>query len=251
VLVATLDRPSARNALDAAMVAQLDAAIDRAESDAAIRAFCLRAAGAVFCAGVDLGHAANVAAGAEERGIADTVRLTGMMLRLSRLSRPTLALVQGPAYGAGIGLLVASDIVLATPEAHFATTQVRHGLVPGFVAPFLAHAIGARRARRYLLTGERFGAGEAQELGLVHEVVAADALDARAAAILAALRRGGPESLAGTKRILAQHGPAGLDEGAVRALAEFVAAHRRTAEATEGMAAFREKRRPAWCAGED
>lgn len=251
VLTATLNRPAAHNAIDASMVAALDAAMDRAAADPAVRVLCLRATGATFCGGVDLRGASAAAGAGRDEGIEDAVRLTGMMIRLSRLPKPSLAVVQGPAYGAGIGLVVACDIVLAVPQARFALSQVRHGLVPGFVAPFLAHAIGTRRARRYLLTGERFDAAEAKALGLVHEVVAAEAMEARCQAMLADLGRGGPHSLAGTKRLLEAYGPAALDDGAVRALAEEVAAHRRTAEATEGMAAFREKRPPSWFAGQD
>ena len=250
VLTATLNRPAAHNAIDETIVAALDAAMDRAERDPGVRVFCLRANGPTFCGGVDLRRASTAAGLGREEGIEDTVRLTGMMVRLSRLSKPSLAIVQGPAYGAGIGLVVACDIVLAMPQARFALSQVRHGLVPGFVAPFLAHAIGTRPARRYLLTGERFDAEEAKSLGLVHEVVAAESMEARCAAILAELGRGGPESLAGTKRILEAYGPVALDDRAVRLLAEEVAAHRRTAEAAEGMAAFKEKRRPAWCEGQ-
>ena len=249
VLTATLNRPGVHNAIDGALCAALDAAMVRAEGDPAIRAFCLRANGRTFCGGIDVGRASAIAGGTRDEGIEDTVRLTGMTMRLARLSKPTLAVMQGSAFGAGIGLVVACDIVLAQPEVQFALAQVRHGLVPGFIAPFLAHAIGTRRARRYLLTGERFGAAEAQAIGLIHEVVAAEAMQARMAAILADLARGGPLSLAGAKRILETHGPASLDDAAVRALAEEVATHRRSAEALEGMAAFKEKRAPAWCAG--
>lgn len=252
VLTATLNRPAAHNAIDDAIVAGLDAAMDRAEGDAAVRVLCLRAEGRTFCGGVDLGHARNAASGDERSGIEDTIRLTGMTARLSRLGKPTLAVMQGAAYGAGIGLVIGCDIVLAVPEARFAATQVRHGLIPGFIAPFLAHAIGTRRARRYLLTGERIDAAEAAAIGLIHEVVAADRIDARAAEIIDWLGKGGPESLAGTKRILDGYGPKGLDDGAVRELAELVAAHRRTKEAMEGMSAFKEKRPPGWCTqGED
>jgi methylglutaconyl-CoA hydratase len=246
VLTAILNRPEARNALDDGTVAALDAAMDRAERDPTVRAFALRAAGRVFCAGVDLNRARTAGSLSEAEGIENTVRLTGMMLRLSRLSKPTLALVQGAAFGAGVGLVTACDIVVAVPEAQFALTQVRYGLVPGFVAPLLAHAVGARQARRVLLTGERFGAAEALSMGLVHEVVPADRLDARGAEIVAAFALGGPESLAGTKRVLDRHGPPPLDPAAVLALAEEVAAHRRTEEAQEGMAAFGEKRPPRW-----
>lgn len=247
-LTATLNRPEAHNALGEELVAALEAAMDRAERDPAVRLLCLRAEGRSFCGGVDLRRASAAAAATEAEGIADALRLTGMMLRLSRLAKPTLALVQGPAYGAGIGLVIGCDIVLAAPAVHFALTQVRHGLVPGFVAPFLAHAIGSRAARRYLMTGERFDAAEAQRLGLVHEVVADAAIEARAAAIIADLARGGPESLAGTKRMLDAFGPVAMDDAQLRGVAEAVALHRRSAEAHEGMSAFKEKRRPAWCA---
>jgi methylglutaconyl-CoA hydratase len=222
--------------------------MDRAEAHDAVRVLCLRGTGRTFCGGVDLGQVRAVSGQSRDRGVEDTVRLTGMMIRLSRLRKPTLAVMQGPAYGAGIGLVVGCDIVLAVPEAHFALAQVRHGLLPGFIAPFLAHAIGARRAKRYLLTGERFAAAEALALGLVHEIVPAEALEARCAAMVADIARGGPESLAGAKRIIETYGPPSIDGERVRALAEEVAAHRRTAEAQEGMAAFQEKRRPAWCA---
>lgn len=251
VLTATLNRPEAHNAIDPAMVAGLTAAMDAAEGDPSIRVLCLRANGRSFCGGVDLRQAREAGRGDADEGEADAARLTGMMLRLSRLSRPTMALVMGSAYGAGVGLLAACDIALAVPEARFALTQVRHGLLPGFVAPFLAHAIGTRRARLPLMTGEKFSAAEAQALGLVQEVVSAEAMGARAAAIVASLARGGPESLTGTKRLLDAYGPPPLSEAQMRDLALAVAAHRRGAEAQEGMAAFREKRAPAWCAGEE
>ncbi|MFP1645996.1 enoyl-CoA hydratase/isomerase family protein [Pontitalea aquivivens] len=244
----TLARPAKRNALDGAMIAGLASAIERSEADPAVSIVCLRAEGPVFCAGIDLKAASEVQAQGAAAGRDDVIALTDAILRLARCSRPTIAVVDGPAFAAGVGLLAACDFVLATSRLSVSLTQVRNGLIPGFVAPLLAQAIGLRAARQIALSGEPQGAERLLQLGLVSEIVRPARLEDRLASLLDALRRGAPGALAATKVMLDRfaHGP--LDSSHMVGINELVAAQRSSAEAAEGMTAFREKRLPAWYA---
>jgi methylglutaconyl-CoA hydratase len=242
VLTLTLDRAQTHNAIDDRVVAALRSALARARAEPAIRALVLAASGKSFSAGVDLDRLRRLGTMTRAESVADALALGSALLELASLPKPTIAAVQGPAYGGGVGLVLACDIVIAAEEARFALTEAHHGLLPGLVAPLLAGAVGAREARRCLLTGRRFDACEALRIGLVHEVTAQSDLPAALARTLEQVLRGGPLSIAGTKRILADRS---LAEGLNR-IAEQVADHRASAEAREGIAAFLEKRDPAW-----
>ena len=242
----TLARPEVHNAFDDELIEQLSACLERIAADAGVRAVVLAAQGRSFSAGADLNWMKRMAGYDEARNLADARALAGLMRHLNDLPKPTLALVQGPAFGGGVGLVACCDIALAVPEAVFALTEVRLGLIPAVISPFVAAAIGPRAARRYFLTAERLTAEEARQLGLVHEVVPADRLEHRGAEILAALAKAGPESLAAAKDLLfgvaGRAGDPAIDEETARRIAKV----RGGAEAREGIAAFLEKRKPAW-----
>lgn len=247
VVTLTLNRPSAHNALDDAMVTQIHDILNRAEEDASVIAVCLRANGPTFCAGIDIKAAA--AAQQAGQGAEDVGLLTDTIFRLARLSKPTIAVVAGPAYGAGVGLVASCDFVLATSGMRLAATQVRHGLVPGLVAPLLAEAIGLRAARQFALSARPIDAARALNLGLIAEILEPGDVAAHLEQLLEDLRRGAPRALVATKALLKQHGGGPVNEAALADIAIRVARQRADEEAKEGMAAFREKRPAAWVAG--
>ena len=242
VLSLTLDRPEARNAVNAEVYSMLARELDAAAADGDIWIVVLAGKGPAFCAGADVQHLRKVAAAGREASTADATLAISTMFRLATFPKPTVAAVQGPAYGAGVGLVLACDIVVASETARFALSEVRIGLVPGLVAPMMADAVGRREARRYLMTGEPFDAREALRIGMVHEVVPAGALDEAVSRQVEMLKAGGPKALAGTKKLLA----GGYDETRLRDIVQMAVEQRDTPEAREGIAAFLEKRKPAW-----
>ncbi len=242
----TLARPEVHNAFNDDLIEKLSACLEGLATDKSVRAVVLAAQGKSFSAGADLNWMKRMAGYDEARNLADARALAGLMRRLNDLPKPTVALVQGSAFGGGVGLIACCDIVLAVPEAIFALTEVRLGLIPAVISPFVAAAIGTRAARRYFLTAERMTAVQARDLGLVHEVVPADKLESRGAEILASLAKAGPESLAAAKDLLfcvaGRSGDPAIDEETARRIAKT----RGGAEAREGIGAFLEKRKPAW-----
>jgi methylglutaconyl-CoA hydratase len=246
VMRLTLNRPGMHNAIDDGVVSSLNDALACARAASGIRALVVSAAGKSFSAGVDLNRLRRLGAMTREESIANALALGSALHGLSSLRIPTIAAVQGPAYGGGVGLILACDIVIAADAARFALSEVRHGLLPGLVAPLLAQAVGAREARRCLLTGRRFDAQEALRIGMVHEVTSAAGLAGAVERTLEQILRGGPGSIAGTKRILADPEMQSMDAAKLLRIAEAVADHRATPEAREGIAAFLEKREPAW-----
>ena len=242
VLALTLDRPEARNAVNGEVYSMLARELDAAAEDPDIRVVVLAGKGPAFCAGADVQHLRKVAAAGREASAADARLATSTMFRLATFPKPTVAAVQGPAYGAGAGLVLACDIAIASEEARFALTEVRLGLVPGLVAPMMAEAIGRREARRYLLTGQAFDAREALRIGMVHAVVAAGALDEEVSRQVEMLKAGGPRALAGTKQLLA----GGYDDAKLQEIVQMAVDQRDNPEAQEGIAAFLGKRKPSW-----
>jgi methylglutaconyl-CoA hydratase len=168
------------------------------------------------------------------------------MKTLNRLERPTIARVQGAAFGGGVGLIACCDIVVAADTAEFSLSEVRLGLIPAVVGPYLTRAMGERHARRYMITAERFDADEARRVGLVHEVVSAKALDARVESFMEQLLGNGPAAMAATKSLLARVSRGPVDAAMVEDTARRIADRRAADEAKEGVAAFLEKRRPRW-----
>jgi methylglutaconyl-CoA hydratase len=243
----TLNRPQLHNAFDEALIAGLAEAFQTLSDDDQIRAVVLAGAGKSFSAGADLNWMKRASTYDEERNRADARALELMLRTIDDCPKPVVAMVQGAAIGGGVGLVAACDIAIAAETAQFATSEVRLGIVPAVIAPFVVRAIGPREARRWFLTAERFGAEEARRIGLVHEVVPADQLEARVATMVGELLKGGPEALASAKQLvrLVEMMPQG---GSIRAEATvgIIAERRASAEGREGIGAFLEKRKPTW-----
>jgi methylglutaconyl-CoA hydratase len=237
----TLNRPQLHNAFDEALIRDLAEAFAGLGEDAAVRAVVLTGAGRSFSAGADLNGMQRASAYDEERNRADARALELMLRTIDECPKPVIAMVNGAAIGGGVGLVAACDIAIAAEIAQFATSEVRLGILPAVIAPFVVRAIGPREARRWFLTAERFGALEARRIGLVHEVVAADQLEARTAGMVDEVLKGGPEALASAKRLvqLVEMMPQG---GSIRSEATvgMIAERRASAEGREGIAAFLE-----------
>lgn len=249
VRLLTLDRPEVHNAFDDALIAALTAAYADAGRDPAVVAILLRANGKSFCAGADLNWMKRMAAYSRAENLADAQALAKLMRTIDTCPKPTLARVHGSAFAGATGLIAASDIAVAVPEAEFAVTEVRIGLIAAVISPYLVRAMGARQARRYFLTAERFSAETARGLGLIHEVVPADELDAALARHLKALKAASPAALAASKALVAAVDRP-LDDAVIADTAERIADQRASADGKEGVTAFLEKRKPTWGKGE-
>jgi len=241
-----LNRPEVHNALDDQLIGDLGASLDKIAADRAVRLVLLTGQGTSFCAGGDLAWMRRTADYTIEQNLADAMNLARLLHRLHTMPQPTLALVNGPAYGGGVGLVACCDIAVAAQEATFALSEARLGLIPATIGPYVVEAIGARYARRYFLTAERFEAAEAYRIGLVHDIVTAAELDARINELLGALMLAGPHAQLECKALIRGVAHRPIDADVVGGTAEHIAAVRASPEAREGVAAFLEKRRPAW-----
>jgi methylglutaconyl-CoA hydratase len=238
----TLNRPELHNAFDDTLIARITEALRAFERDELVRAVAIDANGKSFSAGADLNWMRRMAGYTFDENVADAMRLAEMLATLSRLCKPTLAVVQGPALGGGAGLVAACDLAIAAETARFAFTEVRFGLLPATISPHVIAAIGRRQATRYLLTAEVFSAAEALRIGLVHRVVPAADLAAAAGAMLGDLAAGGPEALAAVKDLIRAVAGRPLDRTLMEDTAERIARARTTDEARARIAAFLEKR---------
>ncbi|GAB5471805.1 MAG: enoyl-CoA hydratase/isomerase family protein [Rhodospirillales bacterium] len=215
------------------------------DADSRVRVLVLAAAGKSFSAGADLGWMQRMADYSEADNLADARHLAALMQTLDRFGKPTVARVQGSAFGGGVGLVACCDIAVGSEAARFMLSEVRLGLLPGVISPYVVRAMGQRAARRYFLTAERFDAAEARRLGLLHRVVAPDALDGAVEAEIALLLLAGPAAAEAAKDLIfAVDRP--LDAAVVEETARRIARIRASEEGREGLAAFLEKRKPAW-----
>jgi methylglutaconyl-CoA hydratase len=246
VATVTLNRPELHNAFDDALIAGLAATFERLGADPAVRIVVLRGAGKSFCAGGDLAWMRRMAGYGEAENVADAMRLAGMLRAWDTLPRPTIAAVHGACFAGGMGLVAGADIALAADDAVFCLSEVRLGLVPATISPYVVRAMGARAARRYFLTAERFRAAEALRLGFVHEVVAADALDGAVARLAATLAESATGAQARSKALIAEVADHPISDALLGLTARVIAEARASDEAREGLAAFFEKRKPAW-----
>jgi methylglutaconyl-CoA hydratase len=242
----TLNRPEIHNSIDDRLIAELTAALAALGHDDGVRVVVLTGSGKSFSAGADLNWMRRTSTCGEAENLADARALAKLMATLNELPKPTIARVNGAALGGGTGLVACCDIVIASSHAMFGTTEVRLGLIPAVIGPYVVAAIGVRQARRLMLTGERIGAGEAARIGLVHEIVAADELDAATATVLDDLLKGGPHALAAAKRLVHDLAGRPIEPELIDDTARRIAALRATAEAREGVAAFLEKRPANW-----
>jgi methylglutaconyl-CoA hydratase len=242
----TLNRPAVHNAFDDALIARLTEVLRELGEDPGVRVVVLGGAGKSFSAGADLTWMKRMAGYSRTQNLADAMGLAQLLNTLDTLPRPTIAAVHGAAFGGGVGLVAACDIAVAAGTAAFSLSEVRLGLVPAVISPYVVAAIGARQARRYFLTAERFDAGEAQRMGLVHEVTAPEALDDRVAAIAAELLRGGPVAIGAAKELVAAVADRPVDEALMADTARRIAEIRAGEEGREGVGAFLQKRKPRW-----
>jgi methylglutaconyl-CoA hydratase len=240
----TLNRPERRNAMTPEMQTELIAAMNEAAAGAC-RVVVLRGAGDAFCSGLDLSALQRMNDKTADEHRADAERIATLFRKLYELPKPTIAAVHGPAIAGGTGLATLCDFTFATAAAKFGYTEARIGFVPAIVSAYLALQIGDKRARDLLLTGRLFDAAEAHRLGLVNEVVQPEALDERVQAMAKTLAANSPESQAATKRLMAAQNKPWLDAALALAM-EANARARETADFHEGVAAFLEKRKPAW-----
>jgi methylglutaconyl-CoA hydratase len=245
VATVTLNRPDIHNALNGELIAALTATFARLDADDAVRAVILTGAGKSFSAGADLNHMKQAAGQSEAENLADARKVAAMFQALNTMRHPTVARVNGAAYAGGTGLIACCDIAVGADHAQFAVTEVRIGIAPSTISPYLLAVMGPRAARRYWLTAERFGVAEALRYGLLHDAAPAAELDAAVAAVVDNLLLGGPGAIAACKALAQQlHGPvtAEMRERTAAGIARI----RATDEGREGLSAFLEKRKPSW-----
>lgn len=254
VATVTLNRPDVHNAFDDVLIEQLAGELEVLEKNGAVRVLVLTGAGKSFSAGADLNWMRAMAEYTEQENREDAGRLALLMRRLDEFDKPTVARVNGSAFGGGVGLIACCDIALAVNTAQFALTEVRLGLAPAVIAPYVVPALGQRAARRLFLTGERFDAATAHRLGLVQGVSAdLEALDKDVGEFVTLLLKGGPEAQRACKSLLRKvaSGRVGTELERDRLTATLIARLRGSPEGKEGIAAFLDKRRPAWSPEKD
>lgn len=249
VATLTMNRPELHNAFDDLLIAALTGELRQLEADDTVRLVILAAGGKSFSAGADLSWMRRMADYTRKENLADALGLAELMRTLSSLKKPTIASVQGAAYGGGVGLVACCDMAIASRRATFCLSEVKLGLIPAVISPYVVEAIGPRAARRYFQSAEVFDAGEAHRLGLVHEVAAEEELSAAVDHLSGALLKNGPRAMAAAKELVARVAFGPIDEAMIRETAERIADTRACAEGKEGLSAFLEKRKPAWVKG--
>ncbi len=241
-----MNRPDVHNAFDETLIAELTEAFRALDAETEVRAIVLAGKGRSFSAGADLNWMQRQGAATPEANLADARRLAALFRTISTCATPTLARVHGAALGGGMGLAAACDICVASTEAKFATSEVRLGLIPSAIGPYVVRAIGERQAYRYFQTAERIGAERARELGLAHEVAAPEALNAKLQEVVDALLAGGPLAQAAATELIRAVASRPVDDALAEDTARRIARLRATTEAREGLDAFLAKRPPAW-----
>ena len=247
VLRLTLNRPDVRNAFDEELIAALRRAASMAADDPMLRAVVLGGSGKTFCAGADIGWMAKAIAYTHRENLNDAEEVARLLERLDTLPVPLVGRIQGAALGGGVGLAAVCDIVIAADDAVFALSEVKLGILPAVVAPYVVRKIGVSAAREYFLTGARFSAGRAKEIGLVHEVVPAAELDAAVERRLAEILTAGPKAVGIAKSLIRDIAGANPRD-VIGVTTNAIAAQRISEEGQEGLRAFLEKRKPNWIA---
>ena len=245
--IVTLNNPEKHNAFDDVLIADLTAAFRILDANAAIRVVVLSAVGKSFSAGADLNWMKRMASYSQEENLRDAMALATLMRTLYDLCKPTIARVQGAALGGGVGLVACCDMAVGTHNATFSLSEAKLGLIPAVISPYVIAAIGERAAHRYFLTAERFDAGEAFRLGLLHEIAPSDdEMDERINDLTTALMRCSPNAIAEGKQLIAAVAGRSIDDSLTRNTAERIARVRASEEGREGLGAFLEKRKARW-----
>lgn len=250
IAIVTLNRPDKHNAFDDALIADLTQHLKALDQLPDVRVVVMSANGKSFSAGADLNWMERVAAYSEAENTRDAMALGELMHTLHSLSKPTIARVQGAAYGGGVGLIACCDIAVGTHDAAFALSEVRLGLIPAVISPYVIAAIGERAAHRYFLTGERFDAGEGYRLGLLSELCNSDDdMDLKIEEIIAAIFAAGPTAIGEAKQLIKAVANQPLSTELIGDTAARIARVRVSAEGQEGLRAFLDKRKPNWTIG--
>jgi methylglutaconyl-CoA hydratase len=242
----TLSRPDVRNAFNDEVIAELKNAFTAAAQDPAVRCVVLAAEGPAFCAGADLNWMRRMADYTHAENLADAGELAAMLNAIYTCPQPTIARVQGDVFAGGVGLVAACDMAVSVDSATYCLSEVKLGLIPATISPYVIRAMGARAAHRYFLTAERFSALEAHRIGLVHEVVTADALDAKVAELTNALVSASPHAVRACKRLVQDVAEREIDDALIRQTVEAIADIRASSEGKEGVQSFLQKRKPTW-----
>jgi methylglutaconyl-CoA hydratase len=246
VATVTLNRPELRNAFNEHTIAELALVFDELGRNELVRAIVLAANGPAFCAGADLNWMKKMAGYSHSENQEDAMRLADMLRTIYLCPKPTVAKVQGDCYAGGMGLVAACDIVVAADTAGFCLSEVKLGLIPATISPYVIKAMGEQAARRYFLTAERFDAQQANRIGFAHEVVPPDALDATVAGIVKCLVNNSPNAVMEAKKLVRDVVGQAVDDALLADTAGRIAAIRASTEGREGVASFLEKRKPSW-----
>ncbi|NMM04697.1 enoyl-CoA hydratase/isomerase family protein [Polaromonas sp.] len=246
VLTLTLCRPDIRNAFNDEVIAEITAAFQDAASRAEVRAVVLAAQGPAFCAGADLNWMRRMADYSRAENLADAGALAEMLRVMYECPKPTIARIQGDVYAGGMGLVAACDMAVSVDTANFCLSEVKLGLIPATISPYVLRAMGARAAHRYFLTAERFDAQEALRIGFVHAVVNADALDAKVAEMTNALVSASPNAVRSCKTLVQEVAGRAIEAALIARTVEGIADIRTSSEGREGVQSFLQKRKPSW-----
>ena len=242
----TLNRPDVRNAFNEEVIAELTQAFTQLGQQADVRCIVLAANGPAFCAGADLNWMRRIADYSHAENLLDAAQLAEMLRVIHTCPKPTVARIQGDVYAGGMGLAAVCDVAVAVDTAHFCLSEVKLGLIPATISPYVIRAMGARAAHRYFLTAERFDAAEALRIGLVHAVVSAEALDATVAQITSALLAASPDAVTTCKRLVRDVAGQEMSPALVAMTVNAIADSRTSAHGREGVQSFLAKRKPDW-----
>ena len=241
-----LNRPDVHNAFDPAMTRMLTASLNKLDADPKVRAVVLLGAGKSFCAGADIGHMKASAKFSREQNYKAAQESARMFYTLYKLSKPTIARVHGAVRGGGVGLVAACDIAIAARTATFRLSEVKIGIIPSMISPYVIAALGERMARRYFISGEEFDSAEAWRLGLVHDIAEEESLNGTVGMMLAQIYSSGPKAMTAAKQLIGLITHAPIDNKLLDETSRRIAEIRATAEGQEGLTAFLEKRKPHW-----
>jgi methylglutaconyl-CoA hydratase len=241
-----LNRPELRNAFDDVVIRELGDAFAQASAAPEVRVIVLGANGPAFCAGANLNWMRRAADFTHEENMADAGGLAAMLRTIHESPKPVIARVQGDVYAGGMGLVAACDIAVSADTAWYCLSEVKIGLIPATISPYVLRAMGTRAAQRWFLTAERFTAAEAHRIGFVHEVVAADALDAKVAELVKALTSASPAAVRACKTLIADVAGREIDDALIAKTVQGIADIRASGEGREGVQAFLQKRKPSW-----
>ena len=242
----TLTQPEIRNAFSDEVIAEITAAFTEVGGRADVRAVVLAAEGPAFCAGANLNWMRRMADYTRQENLADAAKLAEMLRVIYECPKPTVARVQGDVYAGGMGLVAACDMAVAVDTSGFCLSEVKIGLIPATISPYVIRAMGARAAHRYFLTAERFSAAEALRIGFVHQVVGAEQLDAQVDELLKALTATSPNAVRACKTLVRDVGGREIDAALIAATVEGIADIRASSEGREGVQSFLQKRKPSW-----